>query len=246
LSRIEEGKLEQLEAVHVDTGMGLERILSVLNGRTSNYDTDLFEPLFQIIHQQTHYEGNNSYQGTMSDSKDAAYRVIADHVRAIVIAVSDDCFPSKVDAGFCLRKLIRRVHVLLRETFQQKSSAHLIRILIDQVIESLSQAYPQLTSQRDHIQSVVIDEILLFQSKMKAARKHVKKMCAEKAQADIENRWLTGMETLRLQKKFGLPKESIEHLIKDYSFQVRWDEFDRLIQEDHKKTLIGQSRSIAK
>lgn len=235
-----------MTAVHVDTGMGLERMLSVLNGSQSNYDTDLFNPMFKIIHQETHYEDNEPYGGTLTRTKDAAYRVIADHIRAVVIAVSDDCVPSKVDAGFCLRKLIRRVHVLLRETFHQKSSAHLVRILIDQVIESLSQAYPDLAHKRDRIQIVVEQEILLFQSKMKAARKFVKKMCNDPttwSNDDVSDRCLSGIDTLRLQKRFGLPKESIQHLANDYRFRVRWDEFDRLIREDHEKTLIGQQLS---
>ena len=245
MNRTEQGMLEKLPSFHVDTGMGFERILSILNDRQSNYDTDLFQSLFDQIYKETRYEKNPVYSGSLTSAHDIAYRIIADHVRAIVVSVADGCTPSKTDAGFCLRKLIRRVHILLRDQFQQKNSLHLMRILADQVIESLGTAFPNLVLRREEIHKIISEEIQHFQSKLRAAKKFVKQLSID-FETSSNEKFITGLDALRLQKRFGLAPETIDRLVAARGFKVDWAEFERLVQSDHEKTLQGQMHNNVK
>src|SRR5205823_609600 len=98
-------KLTPLPAKHVDTGMGFERVAAVLQGKTSNYDTDVFTPIFAAIQKLT---GAPAYGGELDDFKDTAYRVIADHVRALTFALTDGAVPGNVGRGYVVRSILRR------------------------------------------------------------------------------------------------------------------------------------------
>jgi alanyl-tRNA synthetase len=108
-NREEDGSLKPLPAQHVDTGMGFERLVSALQDVRSNYDTDVFHPIFQRIHELT---GVRPYGGKFgaedTDGIDTAYRVVADHVRTLSIALSDGGVPNNVGRGYVLRRILRR------------------------------------------------------------------------------------------------------------------------------------------
>ncbi len=108
-NREEDGSLKSLPAKHVDTGMGFERLVSVVQNKRSNYDTDVFEPLFKSIQELT---GVRPYSGKFGDEDengiDTAYRVIADHVRTLTFALSDGGVPNNVGRGYVLRRILRR------------------------------------------------------------------------------------------------------------------------------------------
>lgn len=108
-NREEDGSLRPLPAKHVDTGMGFERLVSVIQDKRSNYDTDVFTPIFERIQQLT---GVRPYQGRFgaedTDGIDTAYRVIADHVRTLTFALSDGGVPNNVGRGYVLKRILRR------------------------------------------------------------------------------------------------------------------------------------------
>src|SRR5262249_8683273 len=136
-NRMDDGKLRELPAKSVDTGMGFERILSVLQGKRSNYDTDLFLPIFGRISELT----GKSYGGTMSDA-DVAFRVIADHTRAVTSAFADGALPSNEGRGYVLRRLIRRASRFGRQALAMKDP--FLHDVVPAVVERLGDAFPEM------------------------------------------------------------------------------------------------------
>ncbi|XP_071446445.1 alanine--tRNA ligase, mitochondrial isoform X2 [Hetaerina americana] len=171
--RHEDGSLSPLPSHHVDTGMGLERLASVLQGVTSTYDTDIFQPLFDVIQKSS---GAPQYGGKFgSDDKnglDSGYRILADHSRMITVAIADGMLP---DHNHRLRRVIRRALTVSREVFlSNKDRAHqLLCDLCSVAAESLEGAYPGLVSRLECIRAVLMHEDLVL----------------SKFQAETENIW---------------------------------------------------------
>ncbi len=152
-NRGDDGALTPLPAKHVDTGMGLERISRVLQGVDSNYDTDLFTPIFKAIQSHT---GAHPYQGALEDPTDIAYRVIADHIRCLTVAITDGARPSNEGRGYVLRRILRRAVRHAHQTLQTKGAW--LYELVPSVVESLGCAFPGLTEKPDKIAEVIRDE----------------------------------------------------------------------------------------
>src|SRR2546421_552845 len=168
--------LTPLPAKHVDTGMGLERVVKVLQGKSSNYDTDLFTPLFDAIQKAT---GAPKYGGRLEDLKDTAYRVIADHIRALTFALTDGATPSNVGRGYVLRSILRRAERYGWQQFGTKDP--FLHLLVPTVVEVMGGAFPELKKNPQHVAEVIFDEekgflrtlgrgIKLFQQAAQGAR----------------------------------------------------------------------------
>ena len=114
-----DGSLSPLPRKHVDTGMGLERLTAVLNGNTSNYDTDLFQTLFNVITKQT---GAPKYGGSFDNKVDTDYRILSDHARMLSVCLSDGMFP---ESSPKLKQVLRRALRLAKHSFLQKSGKYL-------------------------------------------------------------------------------------------------------------------------
>lgn len=151
------GQIVPLKGRFVDTGMGLERILSVLCDTKSNYDTDLFQGLFRVIEAKSNVK---PYGGSLTDDLDINYRILADHCRMITIALADGIEPGREEAAFELRRIIKRAVVISRDVFQQTTPRYLIFDLIDEVVDVLKNAYPELPG---HIKR--IRRVLAFESR---------------------------------------------------------------------------------
>lgn len=149
------GKIVPLRSKFIDTGMGLERILSVLSGTKSNYDTDLFESLFSVIKNKSNVE---PYAGSLEKELDINYRIMVDHCRMITIALADGIIPGRRGAAFDLRTMIKKVVLMSRDTFHQEVPRYLIFDLVDEVVDILSDAYPELPSRIKGIRRVLAHE----------------------------------------------------------------------------------------
>ena len=154
-NRQADGSLVPLPAQHVDTGMGFERIVSVVQGRSSNYDTDVFTPIFDAIAAAT----GKTYGGTAEDA-DVAFRVVADHVRAISVAVADGALPSNDGRGYVLRRLLRRAARFGRQALGMERP--FIHRLVPAVAASLGDAFPEIPARQKHITLVIEAEEKAF------------------------------------------------------------------------------------
>ncbi len=156
-NREADGSLKPLPANHVDTGMGLERLVSVLQGKRSNYDTDVFAPLFEAIERHT---GARPYRGKLGaediGNVDTAYRVIADHIRTLTFAITDGAVPSNVGRGYVLRRILRRAVRYGRQMLGAKSG--FFAQLVPVIIESMGEAFPELYVQPQKVQAIILDE----------------------------------------------------------------------------------------
>ncbi len=138
-NRETDGTLKQLPARHVDTGMGLERLVSVIQGKRSNYDTDLWSPIFSAIHEVT---GARPYSGVLHDHIDIAYRVIADHVRCLTAAACDGAGPGNEGRNYVLRRILRRAARHGRQTLGVDRP--FVFQLVPAVVETLGKAFPEI------------------------------------------------------------------------------------------------------
>src|SRR3954469_14456215 len=152
-NRGSDGKLTSLPAKHVDTGMGFERVTAVLQGVSSNYDTDVFTPIFDAIKKLT---GAPKYTGKLDDLKDTAYRVIGDHIRALTFAITDGAEPSNTKRGFVLRSILRRAE---RYGWQHLGTTRpFLCDLVPAVVEVMGGAFPELKRAPQRVIGIVRDE----------------------------------------------------------------------------------------
>lgn len=156
-NRTTSGKLEPLPARHVDTGMGFERIVRVLQGKSSNYDTDVFTPLFEAIQQAT---GAAPYTAELEKPADVAYRVIADHIRTLVFALADGAHCDKDGRGYVLRRILRRAVRYGRQTLGQREP--FFHELVPAVVATFGDAFPELRKASDTVEAEIRDEELGF------------------------------------------------------------------------------------
>lgn len=191
-NRLSSGQLENLPDKHVDTGMGFERLCMAIQGKKSNYDTDVFTPLIDFIAKEAKTE-----YGT-NEKKDIAIRVIADHVRAVSFAVSDGQLPSNTGAGYVIRRILRRAvryafsYLDFKEPFMHK----LVPILADQ----LKAPFPDLYNQKEFVVRVIIEEEQAF---LRTLDKGLKRF--ENIKLELKGKTIDGELAFELYDTFGFP-----------------------------------------
>ncbi len=161
-NRLASGKLEPLPDKHVDTGMGFERLCMAIQGKTSNYDTDVFRPLmdFIAVNAGVKYAGSTPAQRAATEKQDIAIRVMADHVRAVAFAIADGQLPSNTGAGYVIRRILRRAvrYGFSYLNFQEPFLYRLVPLLAIQ----LKDVFPELHQQQDYVGKVVFEEETSF------------------------------------------------------------------------------------
>ncbi len=215
-NRKADGSLEPLPAKVIDTGMGFERLCMALQGKTSNYDTDVFTPLISKI-------ASLSGKKYGEDAKvDVAMRVIADHVRTISFSIADSQLPGNAKAGYVIRRILRRA-VRYAYTFLGQKSAFMYR-LVDTLIESMGEAYPEIKAQRDLIMKVIKEEedsfLRTLENGIKMLDEDVK---AAKAAGKTE---ISGKQAFVLYDTYGFPLDLTLLILKDHGMTVDQKEFD--------------------
>lgn len=211
-----DGSLEPLPARVIDTGMGFERLCMALQGKTSNYDTDVFQPMLKKIGQLS--------GKTYGDDKqtDIAMRVIADHIRTISFSIADSQLPSNAKAGYVIRRILRRA-VRYAYTFLGQKQAFLYR-LVDTLIDSMGEAYPELTTQADLIKKVIKEEEESFLRTLETGIKRLEKVIDDTKKAGKTT--ISGNEAFILYDTYGFPLDLTELILKENGLDVNEEEFN--------------------
>ena len=215
-NRKADGSLESLPAKVIDTGMGFERLCMALQGKKSNYDTDVFTPLINKI-------GELSGKRYGDDAKvDIAMRVIADHVRTIAFSIADSQLPGNAKAGYVIRRILRRA-VRYAYTFLDQKQAFMYRLL-DTLIESMGEAYPELPKQRELIMRVIKEEEDAFLRTLDNGIRLLDN-AIEAAKAKGKNE-IAGKEAFVLYDTYGFPLDLTELILKEHGMTLDHNEFD--------------------
>lgn len=213
-NRKADGSLEPLPAKVIDTGMGFERLAMAVQGKNSNYDTDLFQPLIKRI-------GAISNRPYGDDEKiDIAMRVIADHVRSIAFSIADGELPSNSKGGYVIRRILRRA-VRYGYTFLDMYQPFIYR-LVPTLIEVMGEAYPEIAAQQELVAKVIQEEEESFlhtlENGMKLLERNLPKSEEEK---------LSGEMVFKLYDTFGFPPDLTELILRERGMQVDLDGFNR-------------------
>lgn len=209
-NRLKNGKLEPLPAKHVDTGMGLERLVRVIQNKTSNYDTDLFTLTIALTEQIT----KQQYQNTQN-KQDIAFRVIADHIRAIAFTIADGQLPANNGAGYVVRRILRRAVRYYFSYLQYKQP--LLFQLIPALAQQFNQVFPELQQQVDFVAKVIKEEEEAF---LRTLDKGLKKMEELIEQAQQTQHIIDGKSAFELFDTFGFPIDLTKLIAAENNLQV--------------------------
>jgi alanyl-tRNA synthetase len=215
-NRKADGSLEPLPHQHVDTGMGFERLCMAMQGKTSNYDTDVFQPIIQTIAKM----GGKVYGN--DEEIDIALRVIADHIRTIAFAITDGQLPSNNKAGYVIRRILRRA-VRYGYTFLGFKDPFMYR-LIPVLIEVMGQHFPELVKQQTLIEKVVKEEENSFLRTLENGIKLLDQII-EKTKAD-DFKVVPGKLAFELYDTYGFPLDLTELILKEQDLVVNRKEFN--------------------
>ncbi len=215
-NRKADGSLEPLPAKVIDTGMGFERLCMALQGKHSNYDTDVFQPLIKKVGEIAGVEYGK-------DAKvDVAMRVIADHIRTIAFSIADSQLPSNAKAGYVIRRILRRA-VRYGYTFLNLKHAFMYQ-LVDTLIESMGDAYPELVSQSELIKRVIKEEEEAFLRTLETGMKLIEKVIADAKNSG--NTEISGKDAFVMYDTYGFPLDLTELILKENGLTVDIDEFN--------------------
>ena len=218
-NRMADGSLSLLPHKVIDTGMGFERLCMAMQGKRSNYDTDVFQPLIRAVAELSGIPYGKE------ESSDVAMRVVADHVRTIAFAITDGQLPSNAKAGYVIRRILRRA-VRYGYTFLGRREAFMYALL-PTLIESMGGAYPELIAQKDLIQKVMREEEEGFLRTLEAGIKLLDKKIEE-----LGNKGqLSGHDAFVLYDTFGFPLDLTELILREHGMTLDQEGFDQEMAE---------------
>ncbi|MEJ7778792.1 MAG: alanine--tRNA ligase [Daejeonella sp.] len=223
-NRLKNGSLEKLPNQHVDTGMGLERLVRVVQGKTSNYDTDVFQPLIQFIAA----ESGISYG--KDEKTDIAMRVMADHIRAICFCIADGTLPANNKAGYVIRRVLRRA-VRYAYTFLNLKDPFINR-LVPILAEQFDNVFPELKKQQDFVQKVVKEEELSFLRTLATGIQRFERF-------ETNDKIIKGDFAFELYDTFGFPIDLTELMAREKGWTVDMEAFEGQLQQQKSRSRVA-------
>ncbi|NTU86724.1 MAG: alanine--tRNA ligase, partial [Chlorobiaceae bacterium] len=217
-----DGRLEPLPQKHVDTGMGFERVAAVMQGKSSNYDTDVFTPLFDRITEIT----GVSYKASMDDPCDIAMRVIADHARTLTFALADGAMPSNEGRGYVLRRILRRA---LRYSKTLGCSEPILHLLVETLARSMGDVFPELQKQQETVSRIIRSEEESFLATLDRGIEIFNEVITGAKAAGLPA--IKGEDAFRLYDTFGFPLDLTRLMASEAGFEVDEEGFEHCMQE---------------
>jgi alanyl-tRNA synthetase len=218
-NRKADGSLEPLPAKHVDTGMGFERLCMALQGKKSNYDTDVFQPMIQFIavHAKIKYGSN--------EKTDIAMRVMSDHIRAITIAIADGQLPANNKAGYVIRRILRRA-VRYAFTFLNFKEPFLNK-LVPILAEQFKDIFPEIKLQQEFIIRVIREEESAFLHTLETGIRKFE---------EYKDKKISGAFSFELYDTFGFPVDLTQLMARERGMEVDMDGFNKCLEEQKKRS----------
>ena len=219
-NRQKDGTLNPLPARHVDTGMGFERMVAVLQGKKSNYDTDVFAPLLTAISERAGVPYGKS------EETDIAMRVIADHIRAVSFSIADGATPSNEDRGYVIRRILRRAsryawdRLDIREAFMSD--------LVDVLVEQFREVFPEIVEKTTQVKKVIKAEEASFLRTLDQGIAYFHQLTEGKDR-------LSGEDAFKLHDTYGFPVDLTDLMARERGITVDLDRFDELMKEQKER-----------
>jgi alanyl-tRNA synthetase len=243
-NRNAQGELEPLPAKHVDTGMGLERVTAVLQGKTSNYDTDIFKPLFDRLFELT----GVPYTASLEKESDIALRVIADHIRTLSFAIADGATPSNEGRGYVLRRILRRA-VRYAKTLTQPDDAQSLRQepilhkLVATLADSMGDVFPELVERQSVIEQVIRAEEENFLQTLDRGIQIFNEVAA-KVKAEHQS-VITGSDVFKLYDTYGFPMDLTRLMAQEIGLSIDEAGFETLMKEQKERARKDRKQKMA-
>ena len=222
-----QGKYSKLEQKNVDTGLGLERMTMLLQGKETPFDTEIFEPIMKKLEE--------------IENKDIieSRRIVAEHLRSSMMIICDGGRPSNIDRGYVLRRLIRR---MIRHMNKLEINLDELSTLIDINVENLKEMYPDLEKNKETIKSVILEEKDKFVKTLSHGEKEFTK-AMNYAKQNGKNK-IDGKIVFRLYDTYGFPPEMTQELAKENNIEIDLEEFNKLFKEHQEKSRLGTQQKF--
>ncbi len=222
-----QGKYSKLEQKNVDTGLGLERMTMLLQGKETPFDTEIFEPIMKKLEKL--------------ENKDIieSRRIVAEHLRSSMMIICDGGRPSNIDRGYVLRRLIRR---MIRHMNKLEINLDELSTLIDINVENLKEMYPDLEKNKETIKSVILEEKDKFVKTLSNGEKEFTK-AMNYAKQNRKNK-IDGKIVFHLYDTYGFPPEMTQELAKENNIEIDLEEFNKLFKEHQEKSRLGSEQKF--
>ena len=225
--KTKDGKYTKLKQRNVDTGLGLERMTMLLQGKETPFDTELFKPVMDKLLELAKVDDISSR------------RIVAEHLRASMMIIVDGGVPSNVDRGYILRRLIRRMTRHMRKLQIDLKS---LGDIIDLNIETLKEMYPELVEKRENIKKVIIEEKDKFEKTLERGEREFNKIATRLKNENKDT--ISGQDLFNLYETYGFPPEVTADCAREQGLKVDNSEFDRLFKEHQEKSRMGSEQKF--
>ena len=226
--KTKDGKYTKLKQHNVDTGLGLERMTMLLQGKETPFDTELFKPVMDKLQELA---GEN-------DSIESR-RIVSEHLRSSMMIIQDGGLPSNVDRGYILRRLIRR---MVRHLRKLQINLNELGELIDLNIDTLKEMYPELHQNSNKIKSVIIEEKDKFEKTLERGEREFNKIVNRMKNEGQDT--ISGQDLFTLYETYGFPPEVTQDLAREAGLKVDTTEFDKLFKEHQEKSRMGSEQKF--